>query len=285
MEMAGKSAWKLVPSIICCVMALVVSGLLSEKASAESILLAGSGTNLPSIRLLVKAFERLHPEIHFAEPTNIGSDGAVRAVADGAISIGLVSRALIGNEKNLGLAVVPYSRTAVAIGVNPSVKDEEITYGELNSIYRGDKTTWKDGNKIIVLNREPGESSILLLEENVPGFREVYRDSIKNNRWSIILKDEGMNRKIEALPYSIGLTDMGAVTTQKLKIKLLKLNGVYPSAKTVINNTYPLYKTLAFVYRPERLTPGMKAYMAYVCSTDGKNILQNNGYVPYCVNR
>lgn len=285
MEMAGKSAWKLVPSIICCVMALVVSGLLSEKASAESIVLAGSGTNLPAIRLLVKAFERLHPEIHFAEPTNIGSDGAVRAVADGAISIGLVSRALIGNEKNLGLTVVPYSRTAVAIGVNPSVKDEEITYGELNSIYRGDKTTWKDGNKIIVLNREPGESSILLLEENVPGFREVYRDSIKNNRWSIILKDEGMNRKIEAMPYSIGLTDMGAVTTQKLQIKLLKLNGVYPSAKTVINNTYPLYKTLAFVYRPERLTPGMKAYMAYVCSTDGKNILQNNGYVPYCVHR
>src|SRR6185369_13005443 len=225
MRVLGKLTWKSIRSVICLGIVLAVFGLVVENASAESIVLAGSGSNLPAIRLLVKAFKRLHPGIHLEAPTNIGSAGAIRAVSDGAVSIGLISRPLLGDEKNLGLTVAPYASTAVVIGVHPLVKDDEITFNELNSIYRGSKTTWKDGQKIIVLNREPGESSIYVLEENVPGFREVYADSIKTNRWSIILKDEGMNQKIETLPYSIGFSDMGAVTSQKLKIKTLKLNG------------------------------------------------------------
>lgn len=284
MGISGTSIWRSMRSFMRCGIVLAALIFPAGNALAETIVMAGSGSNLPAIRLMIKAFNRLHPEIHFAEPTNIGSDGAIRAVADGAITIGLISRPL-GDTNKHNLVVVPYSRTAVAIGVNPLVKEEGITFNELNSIYRGEKTTWKDGHKIIVLSREPGESSIFVLEENIPGFREVYADSIRNNRWSIILKDEGMNRKIEALPYSIGFTDMGAITSQKLKIKMLKLNGITPSAQNVMNGTYPLYKPLAFVYRPDRLTADMKAYMSYVCSTEGKNILVNNGYIPYCVNK
>lgn len=255
---------------------------LSQNATAEPILLAGSGSNLPATRLLVKAFNRLHPEIYFETPTNIGSAGAIRAVADGAVAIGLISRPLLGDEKNLGLFVDTYARTAVVIGSHPLVKDDGITFNELNSIYRGNKTTWKDGQKIIVLNREPGESSIYVLEENVPGFREIYADSIKKKRWPIILKDEGMNNKIATVPYSIGFSDVGAITSQKLKINILKLNGIYPSAKNVLNNTYPLYKTLSFVYRPERLTPAMKTYLSFVCSPEGNKVLLKNGYIPFC---
>lgn len=276
---------KTIQSVICCGIVLAVCGFLAENATAEPIIPAGSGSNLPATRLLVKAFNRLHPGTQLEAPTNIGSAGAIRAVADGAVSIGLISRPLLGDEKNLGLTVVPYARTAVVIGVNPVVKEDGITSNELNSIYRGDKTTWKDGHKIIVLSREPGESSIYVLEENVPGFREVYAGSIKANRWSIIMKDEGMNQKIETLPYSIGFTDMGAVTSQKLNIKILKLNGIYPSAKNVSSGAHPLYKTLSFVYRSNKLTPDMQAFLSFACSTEGKNILSNNGYIPFCTPR
>ena len=270
-------------SVVWGVVVLAVCICSVKNAAAKSIVIAGSGSNLPAIRLLVKSFNRLHPGVNLEAPTNIGSDGAIRAVTDGAVSIGLISRPLLGAERYLPLAVGTYARTAVVIGVHPQVKDDGITFTELNSIYRGVKTTWKDGQKIIVLNREPGESSVYVLEENVPGFRDVYADSIKNNRWSIILKDEGMNHKIQTLPYSIGFSDRGAIISQKLNIKILALNGVSPSAKNVQSGAYPLYKTLSFIYRPDRLTPDMKAYFSYVCSTEGKNILLDNGYIPYCV--
>ncbi len=282
MSISSGSAWKSLQQAVCCAMLLAAVAIPAENAAAESIILAGSGSNLPAVRILVRAFQRSHPAIRIAEPANIGSAGAIRAVADGAISIGLISRPLLGDEQHLGLAVVPYSRSAVVIGVHPLVKDDDITFKELNSIYRGDKITWRDGHKIIVLNRDPGESSIFVLEENVPGFREVYADSIKANRWAIILKDEGMNQKIETLPYSIGFSDLGAIISQNLKIKVLKLNGLYPSAKNLSSGAYPLYKQLSFVYRPDRLTPDMQAYMSYVCSQDGAKILKNNGYIPFC---
>ena len=264
-------------------MGLIACLCFASHATAKPIVLAGSGTNLPAVRLLSQSFNRLHPEVHLEAPTNIGSDGAIRAVTDGAVSIGLISRPLLGKEKHLPLAVATYARTAVVIGVHPLVKDDGITVNELNSIYRGVKTTWKDGHKIIVLNREPGESSIYVLEEGVPGFREVYADSIKNNRWAIILKDEGMNQKIQTLPNAIGFSDKGAIVSQKLKIKILKLNGVYPSVKNVLSDAYPLYKTLSFIYRPDKLTPAMQAFLSYACSTEGKKILTDNGYIPYCV--
>lgn len=197
MRVFGKPAWDTIRNTIWGGMVLAACVFIAGNASADSIVLAGSGSNIPAVKLLLKAFNRLHPEVRLEGPTNIGSDGAIRAVADRAVSIGIISRPLLGNEKSLGLATVPYARTAVVIGVHPQVKDNWITFTELNRIYRGDKTTWKNGNKIIVLNREPGESSIYVLEENVPGFREVYADSIKHNRWSIVLKDEGMNQKIQ----------------------------------------------------------------------------------------
>lgn len=283
MRVFDKSLWKSIRSLAyCSIIVLTLSGFPAQNATAESIVLAGSGSNLPATKLLVKAFTQIHPEIQIEPPTNIGSAGAIRAVADGVVSFGLISRPLLGDEKDLGLVVATYARTAVVIGVNNRVKEDGITFNELNSIYRGDKTTWKDGHKIIVLNREPGESSIYVLEENVPGFRAVYADSIKNKRWSIIHKDEGMNQKIETMPYSIGFSDVGAITSQKLKINILKLNGIYPSAKNVMNGSYPLYKTLCFVYKPERLTPDMKAFIAFICSPDGNKILLKNGYIPFC---
>lgn len=282
MSVLDTSVLKSIQNVIYCGLLLVAGGFLADNAAAESMILAGSGSNLPAIRILIKEFNRIHPGIRIEPPTNIGSTGAVQAVADGAVSIGLISRPLLGAEKNLGLAVVPYARTAVVIGVHPQVKDDGITFNELNSIYRGDKTTWKDGHKIIVLNREPGESSIYVLEENVPGFRAVYADSIKNNRWSIIMKDEGMNQKIQTLSDSIGFSDMGAIISQKLKIKILKLNGIYPTAKNILSGAYPLYKTLYFVFRSNKLTPDMQTFMSYVCSARGENILMNNGYIPYC---
>ncbi|CAG0933811.1 Phosphate-binding protein PstS [Rhodocyclaceae bacterium] len=253
---------------------------VANAGAAESLVLAGSGSNLSAIKLLIKGFTRVHPEIKIAEPTNIGSSGAIRAAFDGAVSLGLVSRPLRTDEKGLGLAYTPFARTALVIGAHSGVADEGISYDDLISIYRGTKTTWKNGRTIIVLTREPGDSTIDVLEQKVPGFKAVFDDSIKANRWSVLLKDEVMNQKLIATADAIGFSDMGAITSQKLNIKVLKVNGIYPSAQNVTSGAYPLFKTLSFLYRSEKITPAMKTFMAFARSAEGKKILSKNGYVP-----
>jgi phosphate transport system substrate-binding protein len=273
-----KSLWMPVWGLL---MLALCSFSAGEAGAADPLVLAGSGSNLSATKQLLKGFARVHPEITVAEPTNIGSSGAVRAAFDGAVSIGLISRPLRPEEKGLGLSVVPFARTALVIGAHSRVEDEGVTYDELNSIYRGTKTTWKNGRKIIVLTREPGDSTIDVLEEKIPGFKTVFDDSIKTNRWTVLLKDEVMNQKLLTMQDAIGFSDMGAITSQKLNIKVLKVNGVFPSAKNVTNGTYPLFKTLSFVYRPEKVTPAAKAFLEFARSAEGKKILTKYGYVPF----
>jgi len=247
--------------------------------SAAPPVIAGSGTNLPITRLLVEAFGRLRPGIKIEVPASIGSLGGIRAAADGAIAVGLISRPLKAEEEGLGLTVLPYARTAIVIGAHPTVADDGITFDELVQIYKGAKTRWKDGREIIVLSREPGDSSIEVLAREVPGFAEVYAESQRAGRWLTLFTDQEMLAALAKTPYAIGLADLGAMTSGRLPIRALKVNGVPPAPDTVLEGRYPLVKTLAFVYRSDRLPADAGAFLEFARSREAEKILKANGYL------
>lgn len=245
-----------------------------------TLVFAGSGTNLPIIRVLTRAFQRSHPGITIDVPASIGSTSGIRAAADGAIAIGLISRPLKENEKGLGLDVVTYARTPLVIGVHPTVAEENISYAEIIDIYRGKKRNWKDSTEIIVLTREPGDSTIEVMDKGVPGFREVYEESRKAKRWATILKDLEMNQALAQAPHAIGFSDLGALTIEQHRIKPLRVNGVAPTIRSVQSGKYPLVKQLMFVYHKEKLPPAAREFLAFVRSKEGAKVLRANGYLP-----
>ena len=245
-----------------------------------TLVFAGSGTNLPIIRVLARAFQRSHPGITIEVPAIIGSTSGIRAAADGAIAIGLISRPLKENEKGLGLDVVTYGHTPLVIGVHPSVAEENISYAGIIDIYRGKKRNWKDGTEIIVLTREPGDSTIEVLTRSVPGFREVYEESLKAKRWAVLLNDLDMAQFLAKTPHAIGFSDLGALTIEQHRIKPLRVNGVAPTLKNAQSGRYPLVKPLMFVYHKEKLPPAAREFLTFVRSQDGASILRANGYLP-----
>ena len=119
-----------------------------------------------------------------------------------------------------------------------------------------------------------------MLEREVPGFREAYAESQKANRWTTLLTDQEMNQVLAKTPSAIGLSDMGAITAEKLPIKALKINGVRPTPENVLSGRYPPVKTLAFVLRNDKLPAEAKAFLEFVRSREGRKILRANGYVP-----
>jgi phosphate transport system substrate-binding protein len=247
---------------------------------ASTLVFAGSGTNLPVVRVLARAFQRSHPGIEIEVPASIGSTSGIRAAADGAVAIGLISRALKENEKRLGLEVVTYARTPLVIGVHPDVGEENISYREITDIYRGKLRSWKNGKEIIVLTREPGDSTIEVMNQGVPGFREVYEESLKEKRWTVLLKDLEMNQVLAKTPQAIGFSDLGALTIERHRIKPLRVNGVAPTLGNLQSGKYPLAKPLMFVYHKEKLPPAARGFLAFVRSKEGKGILRASGYLP-----
>ena len=274
------AAWLASGLLAFALMPMPASGQPAATPPPPSLVFAGSGTNLPVVRLLAEAFSKHHPQIAIEVPASIGSSGGIRAAADGAIALGLISRPLKEKEKGLGLTVSNYARTPVLIAVHPGVAEENITYAELLEIYRGKKNRWRDGREIVVLTRESGDSSIEVLIEGVPGFRHAYEESQQAKRWSTLLKDLVMNETLARTPSAIGLSDLGAVTIERHAIKPLKVNGVAPTLENLRRGEYPLYKTMAFAYRQESLSAEARRFIDFVRSKEGAHILLANGYLP-----
>jgi phosphate transport system substrate-binding protein len=251
-----------------------------DEAARTSLTIAGSGTNLPIIQILAQAFTKQHPDISIKVPASIGSNGGINAVADGAIAIGLISRELRKRELGLGLTVLNYARTPLIIAVHPSVAEENITAAEFLDIYRGKKTSWKNGKEIIVLTREPGDSSIEALAKGVPDFKKVYDESRQAQRWTNLLSDQEMNETLAKTPQAIGFSDLGEITVERHRVKALKVNGVAPTLTNVETGAYRLVKPLRFVFRQEQLPATAREFLAFVRSREGAKLMQVNGYLP-----
>jgi phosphate transport system substrate-binding protein len=244
------------------------------------LIAAGSGVNLEITRILAKAFMKHHPQIIIEVPGSIGTKGAITAVTDGAITIGLISRSLKGDEKSPGLVARPYACVPIVVGAHPSVADNELTFQEIVDIYMGTKTRWKDGNEIIVLSREPFDSGFQVLEKEIPGFREAIAESRQAKRWTVSFTDQEANRALLSTRYAIGISDLGMILAEGLDIKVLRLSGITPGPESLLSGQYPLKRELSFLYREETLPEEAKAFLDFVRTEKGAGILKSHGYLP-----
>lgn len=269
---------QMVRTLLAAVLALAVTP--SFAAASGKVVVAGSGTCIPIVRLLAEEFQRSRPGMKVSVPPSIGSAGAVKAATDGAVQIGMVSRPLKRDEAAKGLVYRPFARTAIVFAASPSVPDRDLSYGDIVSIYRGGRSRWKNGRKIVVLTREPGDSAIGVLREKIPGFREAYDESHEKKFWATLYTDQEMNQTLGRARDALGITDRGAVLVEKLPVKIMTLNGVEPHDDNVRSGRYPLYKTLAFVHRKGGLTQAGASFLEFVFSAKGRTLLKKYGYLP-----
>lgn len=271
-------------SLLAMTLLLVAVACLKPAAAqtppSTTLVVAGSGSNLGIARILAEAFSKEYPNIAVEVPGSIGTRGAIKAINDGAIPLGLISRPLKAEEKANGLVARPYARTPIVIGVHPSVKDENITPQELVAIIKGEKNQWRDGNRIVVQAREPADSGYQVLEDTLPGFKEAYAESRAAKRWTVYFTNQEANKALETVQYAIGLSDLGMMATESLKIKALKYNGVAPSIETLIDSSYPFVREQSFIYRADNLSPEAKAFVDFVCSPTNAALMEKFGLLP-----
>ena len=246
---------------------------------SDPLVLAGCASNAPIMRLLVTAFREAYPDIT-VEVRAVGSTNGIWLAASGAVPVGLVSRSLRDTEQQLGLTVLPYARTALVLGTHPSVGDDRITSDQLLAIYRGSGARWRDGHHVVLLTRERGDSDVQALSREVPGFDRAYVEGVPTQHATVLYSEKQMIGALATRPFALGFTDLGTLTTERLPVKALTFNGVPPTVDAVARGSYPLVKTLAFVFRPERLTAEIRELLSFVRSPSGARLLREHGYVP-----
>jgi phosphate transport system substrate-binding protein len=252
----------------------------SGPTSAKRVLrLAGSGSNLPLTRRLAAAFMDQVPQAQVVVHSSIGSRGGVRACADGRIHLGLISRPIQEQERRFGLKVIPYARVAVVVAAHPTVPADRLTIAEVLDLYRGRRTHWRDSSRVVVLQRERGDSSHLAFGRVFGQFAAVDEQARRKGRFRVLFSDRAMQESLVATRGAVGLFDHGAIVSQRLPLKQLTLAKARPSLAALQEGRYPVYKDLAFV-AVEPLAGWAARFVSFVFSPAGRKMIRQNGYLP-----
>ena len=249
----------------------------SPKEAPKKLVLTGSSTIAPLAAELGKKFESLHPGVR----VDVQSGGSGRGVADarqGLSDIGLVSRALKDDEKDLTPFLL--ARDGICIILHKDNPLKELSDEQVVSIYTGKITNWKDvGGKeapITVVNKAEGRSTLEL-------FCHYYKLKNTDIQAHVVIGDNAQGIKtVAGNPDSIGYVSIGNAEfegRQGTSIKLLPCKGVPASIESVIQGKFPLARELNLVTKraPEGL---VKEFLDWAQSDKVHDLIREQYFVP-----
>jgi phosphate transport system substrate-binding protein len=63
-------------------------------------------------------------------------------------------------------------------------------------------------------------------------------------------------------------------------VKMLSLNGVYPSTENIQNGTYPIIAKFYAIYRKDNDNENIPRLIDWLLSDEGQQLIEGSGYVP-----
>lgn len=230
----------------------------------DRIELAGSGSNVPLTRALAARWPSPRRAVVHE---SIGSTGALRALRDGAIDVGLVSRPLSPGDLRGGLRATPYARTEVILVAHPSVTARALSPDALRDILRGARTRWDDGAPLTFVLRERGDSSHRALAAAIPGFAEAEADAQRARRFRVMYRDDDLRAAVAETPGALGVADRGGT----------RLGGE-PVVSLAIEGAPPPIKDLSLVLRDDA-SPAARDFVAFATSPAARALIADAGYL------
>jgi phosphate transport system substrate-binding protein len=243
-----------------------------ELRRPEGLLVAGSGSNLALVHAIARRFteQGLGPAPFVAE--SIGTSGAVAALHDGQIDVGLSSRPLKEKER-AEFTEVPLARVAMALVAHQPVR-RDLAFEDVLSIFAGGLRTWPDGRHIVPLLREPGDSGNTIIARHFPALGPLLETDAREGRFIVAYTDQEMRDLLLAIEGSVGFLDVGTLQLEHLSLQQVSIDGKLPS-----DPGYPLVKPLSFLL-PADPRPDARAFVDFATSPAIADILAEGGFLP-----
>ncbi len=214
-----------------------------------------------------------------------GSGVGIAALLEGTTEIAMASRSMKFDEKakcqEAGKSIVEkiIAYDALAVVINPSNGVVKLTRQQLEDIFTGKVTNWKQVGgadlKITPYSRETSSGTYEFFKEHV----------LKNkNYMSSILSMPATGAIIQSVSQTKGAIGYVGLAYLNSSVKAVHVsfdgkNFVEPSLKTAMNKTYPIVRPLFFYYEKSK----EKNYLPlvnFVLSAEGQAIVDKVGYVP-----
>ncbi|TYQ12707.1 UNVERIFIED_CONTAM: phosphate ABC transporter substrate-binding protein (PhoT family) [Acetivibrio alkalicellulosi] len=250
----------------------------TEDANQESSLsgrinIVGSTSVAPLAQKLADDFTDMETGVRISIQS-LGSSAGVQAANEGNADIGMSSRELKDEEKEWGMTEHFIAVDGIALVVNPSNSVSELTVEQVTKIYTGEITNWKDvggdDKDIIVVVREDASGTKAAFDEILDLKDKVISDAL--------VADSGgaVRANVSSTNETIGYLSLGSVNDD---VKALSINGSKPSEDTIRSGEYPISRRFLFLTKGD-IKPELQAYIDYIFTSAGKEIVSKEGYVP-----
>ena len=190
-----------------------------EKCLSGNITIAGSTSVQPLAEELAGAFMDMYPDVRI-DVQGGGSSVGVQSANERIADIGNASRELKDSEKPYNLHEHVIAKDGIAVVVNPANDIGQITMEQVQKVFAGEVTNWKDlGGKdtgITVVNREEGSGTRGAFEEIVMGEASFIDNAI------IQPSTGAVKQTVSTDPNAIGYISMGSLNSD---VKGLVVDG------------------------------------------------------------
>jgi len=259
--------------LVSCVQTPTVPPTPTEDTLTGKITFAGSTTMQPLVAKLSDDFRIIHPYVTLDIAAG-GSAVGIKAVHDGTTDIGMASRALTTEEAQ-GINQYRVAIDVLAIIVHPDNPVTKLTLGQLEEIFMGKITNWKSLGgpdlQIVPVQRETSSGSRGAFDELV---LQKQTASAPDLVTTVTAGDEAAN--VANKPGAIGYVGFGNLDKT---IKVIAINGILPTQKTALDNSYPLIRPLMFMTGPLS-QPLAQIFIDFALSSQGQKFVQDLGWVP-----
>ena len=244
----------------------------------------GSDTVLPIAQQTAERFLALNPSASVTV-TGGGSGVGISAILDNTTDIAMASRGIKFSEKMKAKAAgedlveVTIAYDALAIITHPSNPVQKLTRQQLEDIFRGKITNWKevggDDRKIVVYSRETSSGTYEFFKESVLRNKNYMSSSLSMPATGAIIQSVSQTKG------AIGYVGLAYVSDRVKTLAVSYDNEHYatPNLENALNKTYPVVRPLYYYYNKEN-EQSVMPLIRFVLSKEGQEIIKKSGYIP-----
>lgn len=261
---------------------VIVLTFLSLTAHAQRI--KGSDTVLPIAQQTAEQFMKQHPDSRVTV-TGGGTGVGISALMDNTTDIAMASRPIKFSEKmkikeageEVEEVIVAYD--ALAVVVHPSNPVKQLTRKQLEDIFRGKITNWKQvggkDQKIVVYSRETSSGTYEFFKESVLKNKNYMAGSLSMPATGAIIQSVSQTKG--AIGY-VGL----AYVSPRIKTLSVSYDDTHyatPSVENATNKSYPIVRPLYYYYNVKNKDQ-VDPLLQFILSHQGQDIIKKSGYIP-----
>ncbi len=247
----------------------------------EKIVIDGSTTVGPIAKAFAEYYMGQNPGVNITVSES-GSGNGAKSLINNACQVADMSRFMKAKEfkaaveKGINPVAHVVALDGIAIVLHPSNPVKELTVQQVRDIYLGKYKNWKElggpDKRIVMISRDTNSGTFETFENLVMKKQKIAEGC------EYVGSNGAIRGRVQSTPAAVGYLGLGFLDRS---VKGLKIDGVYPTSRTIAGGKYPIARPLyMFTNGYPKMGSHLYRFVTIHLTREGQEIVKRIGFVP-----